>query len=160
MGHGILRCRFVFLFVLAAGLALSGSAAWARDVRVSGFGVRKCGEWEGWKTAKNGEARALTVEWVTGFLAGHNVYARNGNEAANSVVADPKTLATLLDSYCQKNPDGRIFAGAIDIARSLGGAKVMVSPTAPDAPDAPGSNAPGTILPPAKPGAPKGAGEV
>lgn len=156
--------RFSLGLGLAGLLIVGTSAAAARDVRVNGFGVRKCSDWSEWKNAKNGEARAMTVEWVTGFLAGHNVYARNGSESANSVVADPKTLATLLDSYCVKNPDGHIYAAAIDIAQSLGGAKVMITPKSPGAPAAPGTvppaGAPGTPMPNVKPGTSKGAGEV
>lgn len=118
----------VSLAVLAALLSAASFPALGKDVRVSGFGTRKCSEWQEWKAAQNGEARAMAVEWAHGFIAGHNVYARNGNEPANSVVADAKILAALLDNYCQKNPDGRILAGVIDITQSLGGAKISIAP--------------------------------
>ncbi len=94
-----------------------------KDIRLSGIGMRKCSEWGEWKDKGNGEARATTVEWAQGFMAGHNLYAR-----ANSVVADNKILLPLLDAYCDKNPTQRIFNGIIEITQSLGGAKVNITP--------------------------------
>jgi hypothetical protein len=110
--------------------ALHSSQALARDVKLSGMGIRKCAEWQQWKEEKQGEPRAMALEWTQGFIAGHNVYARSGAEAAASVVADTKVLIPLLDSYCQKNPDSRIFSAVIEITQSLGGAKVNVAPKA------------------------------
>jgi hypothetical protein len=103
----------------------------AKDVKVSGMGIRKCSEWQQWKDARNGEARAMALEWAHGFIAGHNVYARTGTEAASSVVADAKVLVPLLDSYCQKNPESRILSGVVAITQSLGGAKINLTPKAP-----------------------------
>lgn len=117
--------------LVAAGLLTTTPAALAKDVRLTGLGTRKCTEWQEWKTAQNGEARAMTIEWANGFISGHNIYARIGKEPANSVIADAKTLATLLDNYCQKNPESRIFNGVIDITQSLGGAKLNIAPKAP-----------------------------
>ncbi len=117
---------------LVTALLLTGHVdAWSRDVRVSGMGVRKCSDWSQWKDDKNGEARALTLEWASGFFAAHNVYAPKGYEQATSVVADAKVLVPLLDAYCQKNPDNRILNGVIEITQSLGGAKINITPKAP-----------------------------
>ena len=102
----------------------------AKEVRISGMGVRKCAEWQQWKEAQNGEARAMALEWAQGFITGHNVYARSGNQQASSVVADDKVLIPLLDIYCQKYPENRILAGVIEITQSLGGAKVNLAPKA------------------------------
>ena len=73
----------------------------------------------------------MTLEWAQGFIAGHNVYARSGAEAANSIIADAKVLIPLLDSYCQKHPENRILSGVIEITQSLGGAKINVTPKVP-----------------------------
>lgn len=107
--------------------------ALARDVKLAGMGVRKCAEWLEWKESRDGTARGTALEWAQGFMAGHNVYARN----ASSVVADAKVLAPLLDVYCQKNPQDRLFLGVIGINQSLGGAKVNLSPNKPDTPQMP-----------------------
>ncbi len=117
------------LWLLASGETL------AADIRLSGMGVRQCTEWLQWKTENMGEARALTLEWAQGFIAGHNVYARVGNQLVNSVVADVKILSPLIDAYCQRNPQARILAAVIEITQSLGGAKVNLTPKAPTAKD-------------------------
>lgn len=117
--------------VLLAGILCAiaqASFAQARDVKLSGMGIRKCSEWQQWKEAGNGEARATALEWAQGFIAGHNVYARSGTAPASSVVADSKVLIPLLDTYCQKNPESRIFLGVISITQSLGGARIKLSP--------------------------------
>jgi hypothetical protein len=126
--HHPVRRPLALILLLALTVPLP---AVAKDVRVAGVGVRQCSEWLQWKEAKNGEARALVLEWAHGFIAGHNVYARSGGEPANSVVADAKVLAPLLDSYCQRNPQSRILGGVVEITQSLGGAKVNVAPKAP-----------------------------
>lgn len=130
----IYRCRvataaltFMFVVSLLAGTSL----AMAKEIRVSGMGVRKCTEWQKWKETQNGEARAMTLEWAQGFIAGHNVYASSRTQSANSVVADDKVLVPLLDIFCQKNPESRIFSGVIEITKSLGGAKINLTPSAP-----------------------------
>jgi hypothetical protein len=115
----------VLLAIGAAGPSL------ARDVKLSGMGTRTCADWVQWKEARNGEARAMAAEWVQGFIAGHNVYARSGAEPAASVVADIKVLMPLLDSYCQKNADSRILSGAVEIIQSLGGTRIKLAPKAP-----------------------------
>jgi hypothetical protein len=121
-------CSFMITLLF---LAFGSSQAMARDVKVSGMGVRKCAEWQQWKEEKSGEPRAMVLEWTQGFIAGHNVYARSGTEPANSVIADTKILIPLLDSYCQKNPDSRILSGVVEITQSLGGAKINLAPKTP-----------------------------
>lgn len=125
------RAQVVFALLVAA-LVFAGPAA-ATDIRVSGFGTRSCAEWQAWKEQQKGEPRAMTIEWAQGFISGHNVYAKVGSEAVNSVVADSRTLATLLDNYCQKNPQSRVLNGVIEITKSLGGAGVSLTPKAPGA---------------------------
>jgi hypothetical protein len=132
------------LTLALAALTLYAPLPFARDVKLAGMGVRKCSEWMQWKEARNGEARATALEWAQGFIAGHNVYARS----TSSVVADTKVLVPLLDAYCQKNPENRLFLGVIEINQSLGGAKVNMAPGAPDTPAMPMPKAPQ----PGKPG--------
>ncbi len=121
------------LVLLAA--PFDGVQAQSRDVKLSGMGIRKCSEWQQWKTAGNAESRAMALEWAQGFIAGHNVYARTGTAAASPVVASVSVLIPLLDSYCEKNPEERILSGVIGITTSLGGAKVNVTPKAAPAPN-------------------------
>ena len=125
------------LLVGFVGMVLQASSVQARDVKLSGMGIRKCSEWQQWKETGKGEARAMGLEWAQGFIAGHNVFARSGSEGASSVVADIKVLVPLLDTYCQKNPEDRLFLGVVSIIQSLGGANVNMAPKSPNAPSAP-----------------------
>ena len=127
--------RGLMLLLVLAGFA--ASTVQSKEVKVSGMGIRKCAEWQQWKVDRNGEARALVVEWTQGFIAGHNIYARSGTDAANSVVADAKVLITLLDSYCQKNPGSQLLAGVVEITQSLGGARINLAPKSPAQPNPP-----------------------
>lgn len=129
------------LGLLVSLAAMAGPVA-AKDIRISGAGTRSCAEWQSWKEQQRGEPRALALEWAQGFISGHNVYARIGNEPANSVVADSRTLATLLDNFCQKYPQGRLLNGVIEITKSLGGAGVNLAPKAPGGQPAPGKPKP------------------
>lgn len=132
---------------LAAATTIALSIAFpaaARDVKVSGMGVRKCSEWQQWKESRNGDARALALEWAQGFISGHNVYARMGSEESGSVVADTKVLVPLFDAYCQKYPDNRLLTAVVEITQSLGGVKINIAPKPPAAPPSqPAKPAPG-----------------
>lgn len=119
-------CLLFPALTLALLLAATDGNAQApsRDVaKLAGMGIRKCTEWQQWKDARNIESRAMVLEWVQGFIAGHNVYARGGSATASPVVASVAVLIPLLDAYCLKNPEQRIFAGVVEITQSLGGAK-------------------------------------
>lgn len=129
------RLRIILMmFALAPALLVSTFAnaqTQPRDVKLSGAGIRKCGEWRHWKESHNTEARALVLEWAQGFIAGHNVYARAGEKTSSPVIANVSVLIPLLDSYCQKNPEDRILSGVAEITHGLGGAKVNLAPKAP-----------------------------
>lgn len=100
----------------------------AREIKISGLGTRTCSDWTSWKDDKNGELRAMTLEWAQGFITAHNLYGRSGTAPASSVVANANVLIPLLDSYCQKNPTARILNGMIEITQSLGGVKATIAP--------------------------------
>jgi hypothetical protein len=109
-------------------LATVTSQSLSREIKISGLGTRTCSEWTSWKDDKNGELRAMTLEWAQGFITGHNLYGRNGTTHASSVVANANVLIPLLDSYCQKNPTARILNGMIEITQSLGGLRATIAP--------------------------------
>jgi hypothetical protein len=115
------------VLALAAVVALPVLAA--KDARVSGVGVRKCTEWNEWKEQKKGEPRAVAVEWALGFVAGHNVYTRAETTPAQ-VSPNARTVATLLDSYCEKRVDDPLLLGVIDMVKNLGGSSVNLTPKA------------------------------
>lgn len=119
--------------LLLLALPSGGAQAQSKDVKLSGMGIRKCGEWLQWKDSRNAESRAMVLEWAQGFISGHNVYARTGS--ASPVVASVSVLIPLLDAYCQKNPEERILAGVIEITQNLGGAKINLAPKVPAPPN-------------------------
>lgn len=124
----------ILILLIAVALTADDAAAQARnkEVKVSGMGTRKCLEWTQWKDT-NPESRAMALEWATGFISGHNVYARS-SAGTNTVVAGVGVLMPLLDNYCRKNPEERIFSGVVEITRELGGAPVNISPGNPAVP--------------------------
>jgi hypothetical protein len=131
--------------ILATGMpAVVDAQSSTKEVKISGMGVRKCAEWQQWKEERNGEARAMALEWTQGFIAGHNVYSGSGS--TNSVVADVKILLPQIDSFCEKNPESRILSVVIQITRSLGGANVRLDPRTP-APNTPTPNQPQRVPP-------------
>lgn len=107
----------------AFGAPIPGVAA-DREIKVSGVGVRKCAEWNRWKESRNGEARALMVDWTQGFLAGHNVFARLGWQGAAAVTASSGVILAMLDARCQASPDARLLEVVVQLAGGLGGARV------------------------------------
>lgn len=127
-------------------LLLVAPPGFAKDIKATGIGVQTCTAWTSWKTAKNGELRAMAIEWSFGLIAGHNIYSSAAGETSGSVVVDSKVLTALLDSFCEKYPEQRILNAVADIIQSLGGTKINVAPKNPGASGAPGS--PGTIRPP------------
>jgi len=122
-------CAMAALVVATSAPAPVTAQGTTKEVKISGMGVRKCAEWQQWKEERNGEARAMALEWTQGFISGHNVYAGSGT--GNSVVADVKVLLPLIDSFCERNPDSRILNVVIQITRSLGGANVRADPKPP-----------------------------
>lgn len=109
-------------------LTFSGSFAQGKDIKISGMGIRKCSEWNQWKVAKSGEARAMTLEWAQGLISGHNLYSQAGKESSSAIVINSNLLVSLLDTYCEKNPEQRIFLGISDTIQNLGGAKLNLAP--------------------------------
>ena len=127
------RLRVACALIASLAFPTPGSAqtTTTTEVKLSGMGIRKCAEWLQWKESRNGEARAMTLEWAQGFIAGHNVYIRSG---ASPVIADSKVLLPLIDNYCGKNPEAPILSVIIQITQSLGGTKILVEPKAPTPP--------------------------
>ncbi len=119
---------------LLVAMPVADAAPESKEVKLSGMGIRKCSDWLQWKETRNLESRAMALEWVQGFMAGHNVYARGAGTSGGSVVAGVAVLIPLLDAYCQKNPGERILAGVVEITKELGGTKVDLTPKSPAPP--------------------------
>lgn len=116
-----------------AGLALLAASAASlaqasHDVKISGSGTTRCSEWNAWKAEGNAERRGTAVQWVFGFVAGHNVYSLRGDRSPQSLNPQTSTLETLIDGHCQANPSARLVEAAVATVSGLGGASTHIKP--------------------------------
>lgn len=120
-------CRRALHAAVTLTLLTSATTA-AREIDIEGIGIRKCSEWNSWKEEKNGEARAMAIQWAQGFLAGHNVYTSEVKGAPGPVPSKAAVLIPLMDSYCDSLPQTPIVAALINITKNLGGSRMTVLP--------------------------------
>ncbi len=116
-----------------AGIALLAAPAASlaqasHDVKISGSGTTRCSEWNAWKAEGNAERRGTAVQWVFGFVAGHNVYSLRGDRSPPSLNPQTSTLETLIDGHCQANPTARLVEAAVATVSGLGGANTNIKP--------------------------------
>lgn len=116
---------FGLLAASAAPLAQS-----SHDVKISGAGTMRCSEWSAWKADGKAEQRATALQWVFGFVAGHNVYSLRGQRSPSSLNPQTSTLETLLDGHCELNPSARLVEAAVAMVTGLGGAGTSIKPPA------------------------------
>jgi len=117
----------------AAGLALLAAstaplAQASHDVKISGSGTTRCADWNAWKAEGNAERRGTAVQWVFGFVAGHNVYALRGHRSQQSLTPQAGTLETLIDRHCEAHPTARLVEAAVATVSGLGGASTQIKP--------------------------------
>jgi hypothetical protein len=62
-------CSFVCI-----NLLLVHSATHAESISITGTGTLTCGSWVKAREEKNEDQILLNVQWVAGFLGGHNYY--------------------------------------------------------------------------------------
>lgn len=121
------------LALAAAGLGLLAASASAlaqssHDVKISGSGTMRCSEWTAWKAEGKAEQRGAALQWVFGFVAGHNVYSLRGQRSPSSLNPQVSTLETLLDGHCELNPTSRLVEAAVAMVTGLGGASTSIKP--------------------------------
>lgn len=116
---------FGLLAASASPLAQSG-----HDVQISGSGTMRCSEWNAWKADGNAERRAAALQWVFGFVAGHNVYSLRTHRSPSSLNPQASTLETLIDGHCDGNPSARLVEAAVATVTGLGGASTSIKPPA------------------------------
>lgn len=121
------------LALAAAGsglLAASASplAQSSHDIQISGSGTTRCSEWSTWKADGNAERRAAALQWIFGFVAGHNVYSLRAHRSPSSLNPQASTLETLIDGHCDGNPSARLVEAAVATITGLGGAGTSIKP--------------------------------
>lgn len=117
------------LTMLAIGCALLGTSvvAAALDSR----GSRPCASWLQHRLEQR-DGHALNAEidqtWLVGYLSG--VVAGSGMDFL--VGTDNESLYSMVDDYCQANPEGQLAGAGTDLARDLMAKKRIVNiPTLP-----------------------------
>ena len=121
------------LTMAAAGFGLLAASAAplaqsSHDVKISGLGTARCVEWNAWKTEGNAERRATALQWVFGFVGGHNVYSLRAHRNPSSLNPQANTLETLIDGHCELNPSARLVEAAVATITGLGGASTSIRP--------------------------------
>lgn len=124
------------LVIAAAGLGLLAASAaplaqTSHDVKISGSGTVRCSEWNAWKAEGKVEQRDTALQWVFGFVAGHNVYSLRGQRSPSSLNPKVSTLETLIDGHCELNPSSRLVEAAVAMVTGLGGAGTSIKPPGP-----------------------------
>lgn len=115
------------------GLLAASSATLAQaghDVKIAGLGTARCSEWTAWKTEGNAERRATALQWVFGFVGGHNIYSLSAHRNPTSLNPQANTLETLIDGHCDVNPSSRLVEAAVATITGLGGASTSIKPPA------------------------------
>lgn len=102
----------------------------SHDVKISGMGTARCSEWTAWKTEGNAERRAAALQWVFGFVGGHNVYSLSAHRNPTSLNPQASALETLIDGHCEAHPSSRLVEAAVATITGLGGASTSVKPPA------------------------------
>lgn len=123
------------LAIAAVGLGLCAASAAplaqsSHDVKISGSGTLRCSEWNAWKAEGKAEQRSAALQWVFGFVAGHNVYSLRGQRSPSSLNPQVSTLETLIDGHCELNPSSRLVEAAVAMVTGLGGASTSIKPPA------------------------------
>lgn len=133
--------------LLLLAWAGAGGAQVHRDIKISGAGTEKCGQWTAWAADAAAENRKRASQWIIGFIAGHNVYSLRSDRSPPSLQPTIQTIETLVDSFCARNPQAALVEAATDLIRSLGGANAAVAPLRrPEAPTFQGSPRSGQSL--------------
>lgn len=112
MHRSKLLIRLIGLF--AGGLlpVLQVSAA---PLKVLGLDDMSCVAWK--ETASDPERRAAYVQWVRGFLSGHN-YANQSKQVAEVSVA---TVAVFVDRYCSERAASNVADAAMRMSDRYSG---------------------------------------
>lgn len=110
-------------FAVGFGLLVATSHAQSENIFVIGAGKLSCGLWVEARTQGNTHQQNLGVQWVAGYLAGHNYYKTQRVKQAS--VEDLPTIELWLDTYCRNNPTHTTFAAAVALVEELGGIKAL-----------------------------------
>lgn len=107
--------------LLIAAMLLPAGSVLAAPVKVLGLDDMSCAEWA--KVSSDAELSQPYVQWVRGFLTGHN-YA---NQAQQVSIVSKGTVAAYLDRYCTTNRSGNIADAAMRMSDQYSGRNAAIT---------------------------------
>lgn len=115
--------KTIFLRAAVFATFFIATSVKAETINVIGTGGLSCGSWIEARNKGNDVQENLYVQWIAGYLAGHNAYRTKGVKQV--AVSDLPTISLWLDTYCRKNPTHLAAAAAIALVQELGGTKAL-----------------------------------
>jgi hypothetical protein len=107
--------RKLFQAMTVVSLILATSPSSAAGLNILGFDDMSCAAWI--KSKADPDLRATYVNWVRGFLSGHN-YALPNQQVSTISSA---TIEVHLDEYCASNSKSSYSEGAMRLSDKLSG---------------------------------------
>lgn len=115
--------RHVARILASLSLLACHNSATAEQIPIIGTGTLSCGQWAEARSEKDEQQISLNVQWIAGFLGGHNYYRDQKKKTVR--VRDLPTISLWMDTYCRNNPTGSIITGAAALVEELGGVKAV-----------------------------------
>ena len=109
-----------FACLLLAGALIPISAISAAPLRVLGMDDMSCAAW---KKKTDPELREPYIQWVRGFLSGHN-YANQSNQVA---AVSTNTVAMFIDRYCEEHASATVTDAAMRMSDQYSGRKSPIT---------------------------------
>lgn len=106
--------------VLSGGVLAAGAAC-AAPVKLLLLDDMSCAAWA--RTAADPEQQQAYIDWVRGFLSGHN-YAIQTRQVA---VVSNGTIAQFVDRYCKTNPTGNVADAAMRMSDQYSGRNATIT---------------------------------
>lgn len=96
------------------------SSVFAAPLKVLGLDDMSC---SAWKKNTDPELREPYVQWVRGFLSGHN-YANQSKQVAEVSTA---TVATFIDRYCSEHASATVADAAMQMSDRYSGRNAPIT---------------------------------
>jgi hypothetical protein len=110
----------LFASLLLAGTLIQTSHVSAAPLRVLGLDDMSCAAW---KKESDAELRQPYINWVRGFLSGHN-YANQSHQVA-AISSD--TVAMFVDRYCAEHASATVTDAAMRMSDQYSGRKSAIT---------------------------------
>lgn len=115
-----MRNRLIFTALLCVGLCVSPASLMAAPVKLLGPDDISC---QAWKKQKDPDLREINVQWVRGFLSGHN-YAQPSRQVAEVSRA---TVAMFVDRFCAEHGLATIAEAAMRMSDQYSGRNAPIT---------------------------------